>query len=81
MSKEEILTKLEEIFREVFMEESITLTPETQSSDIDDWDSLNHVLLLSQVEGEFGMKFQAQEARCMKNVGEMVNIIQERIQA
>lgn len=75
MTKEAIYEKLNEIFRDIFMDDSITVTPETSSSDIEDWDSLMHITLVSEVESAFGVSFGAKQAAKMKNVGEMVDII------
>ncbi len=77
MTNKEIYAKLEEIFEEVF-DEKIELTAETTAEDVEDWDSLSHITLISAVEGEFGIKFAMKEVSTMKNVGEMVAIISER---
>ena len=78
MTKEEIYERLQVVFREVFDDESITVTDETTAKDIEDWDSLMHITLVSSVESEFGIHFTMGEVSTMKNVGEMVAIIQER---
>ena len=70
--------KLTEVFREVFDDDSIELTPETTANDIDDWDSIEHINLIAAVEDAFGMRFQMREVSGMKNVGEMVQIIESR---
>ena len=51
----------------------------TTSNDIEDWDSLEHINLIVAVEKEFGIKFNMNEVTSMKNVGEMVTIIEERV--
>lgn len=75
MSKEEIFVKLNEVFRDVFDDESITVTETTTADDIEEWDSLEHINLLAAVEQEFGMKFNMGQVVSMKNVGEMADII------
>ena len=77
MNRQEIFEKLNEIFSDVFDEE-ITVTAETTSADIEDWDSLEHITLISAVERTFKMKFKMSEVSSMKNVGEMVSIIAAR---
>ncbi len=52
--------------------------PETPADDIEDWDSLEHITLISAVEREFRMKFKMGEISSMKNVGEMARIVMER---
>ena len=77
--KEEIYERLNNVFRDVFDDDSITVNENTTSSDIEDWDSLEHINLVVAVEQEFGIKFNMNEVTTMKNVGEMVDIIISRI--
>ena len=79
MTREEVFEKINEVFRDVFDDESITVTDETTSDDIDDWDSLEHINLIAAVEQQFGIKFSMGQIVTMKNVGEMVNIIESQI--
>lgn len=79
MNNEEIYTKLNEIFKNVFMDDSIELKPETYSEDIEDWDSLMQVILLSEIEKSFGFKFNAKEVSGLQNVGEMVDVIASKL--
>lgn len=78
MSRKDIYNKLTEIFRDFFDDESIELQDTTTSDDIEDWDSLEHINLIVAIEQEFGIKFTMGEVTGMKNVGAMVDIIQER---
>lgn len=79
MSKEEVFEKLNEVFRDVFDDEEITVTETTTADDIEDWDSLEHINLLAAVEQEFGIKFNMGQVVSMKNVGEMAEIIMSKI--
>nr|WP_315101033.1 phosphopantetheine-binding protein [uncultured Catonella sp.] len=78
MTREEIFEKLNEVFSDVFDEE-ITVTDSTTSADIEDWDSLEHINLIVAVEKEFNVKFNIGEVNKMKDVGEMVDIILQRL--
>ena len=80
MSRSEIYDRLTEIFRDFFDDDDIVINDETTSDDIEDWDSLEHINLIVAIEQEFEMKFSMGEVTGMKNVGAMVDIIQERIQ-
>lgn len=75
---QEIFDRLNEVFQDVFDDDSITVTERTTAADIEDWDSLSHITLVSAVEDEFRMKFSMKEVVEMKNVGEMVAIIAAR---
>lgn len=79
MTREEAFTKLNEVFRDVFDDETICVNENTTSADIEDWDSLEHINLLAAVEQEFGMKFNMGQVVSMKNVGEMADIIMSQV--
>lgn len=75
MNKEELLNIVQEIFRDIFDDESLIIDLTTNSSDIDDWDSLNHINLVVAIEKEIEIKFNFEELALMKNVGEMLDLI------
>jgi acyl carrier protein len=79
MTREEVYERLNEVFREVFDDEEITVNDETTADDIEDWDSLEHINLVNAIEEEFDMKFNMGQIVSMKNVGEMVDIILENL--
>ena len=70
-----IFERLNDVFRDVFDDDTISVNDNTTSKDIPDWDSLEHINLIVAVEQEFGIKFNMGEVTTMKNVGEMVDII------
>lgn len=78
MNREDVFKALNEVFRDNFDDEDITLTEKTVADDIEEWDSLEHINLVIAIEERFGMKFTMKEVTGMKNVGEMVDIILER---
>lgn len=79
MTREEVFTALDGVFQDVFDDNSLHVTGETSAADIEDWDSLEHINLIVAVEKRFGIKFTMGEVSGMKNVGEMVGIILERM--
>lgn len=79
MTREEIFDSLNEVFRDVFDDNDITVTENTTADDIEDWDSLEHINLIVATEKKFGVKFTMGEVTGMKNVGEMVDVILQRI--
>ena len=79
MNRTEIFEKLTEVFRDVFDDESIEIGETTTAADIEDWDSLTHIMLLSAVEDDFGIKFDMKAVQGLKDVGAMVDLIQEEL--
>ena len=73
-----VYAKLKEVFRDVFDDDSITVGPKTTAKDIEDWDSLEHITLMTAVQKKFKVKFTMGEISSMKNVGEMADIIAKR---
>ena len=76
MTEQMIFERLNDVFRDIFDDDSITVGRETTADDIED--SLEHIRLIGAVEREFGVKFTMKEVSSMKNVGEMADIIAER---
>ena len=79
MKNEQIFKELNDVFRDVFDDEDITVTATTTADDIEDWDSLEHINLVVAIENNFNIKFKMSEVTSMKNVGEMAELIAERI--
>ena len=79
MSREEILKKVNEVFTDVFDDKSLVVSDNTTASDIEDWDSLMHITLISSIEEELGIKFEMAEVVGVNNVGDMVDAICKKL--
>ena len=79
MTKAEVTKKLKEIFRDVFDDDSIVLFDEMTSNDVEDWDSLSHINLISDIEANFGITFTTDEIMGTKNVGEFIRVIESKL--
>ena len=75
----DILNKLQDIFRQVFEDESIVLTRETTADDIEVWDSLTHLQIIMQTEKAFKIKFTTSQMKNMPNIGAMIEAIEENL--
>ena len=75
MTHEEVMKKVTEIFRDVVDDDTLVIKDSTNSSDIEDWDSLEHIALVVSMEKEFNLKFDLKEVNKLENVGEMVDLI------
>lgn len=79
MTRTEINEKLNEVFAEVFDDDTITVSETTTVNDIEDWDSLAHLTLVSTVEEAFSIEFSLTEISKFKNVGEMMSSIEKHL--
>lgn len=75
MQRTEIIEKLTPIFREVFSEPNLILRDEITASDVDKWDSLSHMLMITEVEKSFDIRFKLKDLNKMKQVGDLISII------
>jgi len=79
MSREEIYAKLNEVFQDVFDDEELVVDDETVAADVEGWDSLMHITLIDSIEDEFDIKLSMKAVVHAKNVGELVDAIEESL--
>jgi len=74
----EIETKLQEVFRDVFQDETLVILPEMTAGDVDKWDSITHLIMISKVEEVFNVSFRLKELIKLKNVGDLITLLKEK---
>lgn len=77
MSTEQILEKLTEIFQDVFDDDTIIIDQNTTPQDIDGWDSLQHITLLSAIGDEFDCSFSLDQMIEIQSVADMISALKE----
>ena len=80
MDEPQIYARLTEIFRDVFDEDTIDVNPALSAKDVDGWDSLTHIRLILTVEKAFKIKFSTSEIGKLQNVGDLVTLIEARVE-
>lgn len=80
MSRTEIFEKMTEVFRDVFDDGELVIQDDTTAEDIEDWDSLTHITLLSALEDEFRVRFSMKAVGELKNVGGMADLIEAMLE-
>ena len=78
MDSAELIQRLQVIFQDV-LDIDIELTPSLSARDVSEWDSLAHVRIIVTVERNFKVKFAAAEVNSLKNVGELIDLIQKHL--
>lgn len=81
MELNDILNEVNTIFRKVFENDAITVGMDTTANNVEEWNSMSHLTMISAVEKHFDVHFKLKELLGFKNVGDMVRTIQAKKQA
>ena len=74
-SSESVIAGLTDIFRDLFDDDAITLTRETNADDIEDWDSLQQINIVLAAQQKFGLKLNARKTLDFDHVGQLADYI------
>lgn len=80
MEKIEIINILTTIFHEIFNDKNIVLRDDMTASDVENWDSLTHMLMIAKVEEVFNVKIKLKELNKIHTVGDLINIVESKLQ-
>ena len=81
MDRVVLLEKISEIVMDVTDAEDVVLTDSSVPADVEDWDSLNHIQIVVEIEKEYGIRFSTQEIQSFQNVGDVANMIEQKVSA
>jgi acyl carrier protein len=79
MDRKDIVLKLTKLFQTVFNDSQLVVTDQMTANDVAGWDSLSHMVLIMEIEDLFEIKIKLKELNKMRNVGDMVEIINQKI--
>jgi acyl carrier protein len=74
------LTQLQDVFRRIFEDDALTISRATTAQHIEAWDSVQNVTLMLEVETEFKVRFSTSEMAYLKEVGDLVDLIEKKQQ-
>jgi len=74
-----VMEKLNQVFQVVFDDDSIQISPEMTANDVDGWDSLSHVNLITTIEAKFNIMFSQKELLKHRNVGDLVADVERKV--
>lgn len=79
MERNDIMSRIQEVFRDELELDDLVLTDETTADDVEEWDSLSHVQLVVALEKAFNIKFTSREILSWDNVGDLVDCIGKKL--
>ncbi len=79
MNARPIQDEVADVIRDVLDNPDLDIGPQTSANQVEGWDSLNHINIVVAVEQKFGIKFKTAEIELLRNVGEFVDLVQQKL--
>jgi acyl carrier protein len=79
MERNEISEKIRRILTSVLKHEKFEMKDELTATEVDGWDSLSHITIISEIEEEFKIKFKLKELNKLNNIGSLINIVESKL--
>ncbi|CAG5079745.1 acyl carrier protein [Parvicella tangerina] len=80
MTQEEINQRLSQLFKTVFKQPDLEIAPEMTASDVEGWDSITHLDLITAVEGEFNIEINGFDVMGLQNVGDLEKLVARKLE-
>jgi acyl carrier protein len=78
IERDTVVRRLTTVFQQTFDDPSLELHDAMTAADVDDWDSLQHIVLVLAVEREFRIRLNPAEVGKLENVGRMIELLQAK---
>ena len=75
----QILIEVQSIFRDVFDDETLIISEDTDANDIEGWDSYAHIVILASIQDHYGIEFSTKEILGLGNVGDIISLIEKKL--
>lgn len=79
MERNEIIAQVKQILKTALNHENFEMNETLSAADVDGWDSLSHMIIISEVEKQFSITFKLKELNKMKNMGDMLDLIASKL--
>ncbi|KAA5825604.1 acyl carrier protein [Algibacter amylolyticus] len=79
MNEEDIKLKIRAAFVKVLEHENFVLNNDTTANDVEDWGSVTHMMIITEIEQDFNIKFKLMDLMNMNNIGDLIKAIQSKL--
>lgn len=79
MNQETLISSVTKVFEAVLEHTNFSLSRETTAADVDGWDSVTHIMIISEIEKTFKIEFDLMDLMDMDNVGDLLDTIEKEI--
>ncbi len=73
--EDKVFAQVRAVMARVFDVDASRITDETRAADIEGWDSLTHLIVLTGIERRLAVKLPMEEAYAAQNVGALVSLV------
>lgn len=80
MEKDQIRDKIKTILIAILKHENFNMQDEMSATDVDGWDSLTHMVIITEIEKAFQIKFKLKELNKLNNLGSLIELINSKLQ-
>jgi acyl carrier protein len=78
MNSEDIFSTLQDIFRDVLDNQDLVIFEDMTADDVDNWDSLAHISIITSIEKSLQIRFAISEIESLQTVGDMVKLVENK---
>jgi acyl carrier protein len=79
MERNEIVSKIKTILVSVLKHEDFVMNDELTAAAVNGWDSLTHMIIITDIENAFGVKFKLKELNKLNNMGSLIELITAKL--
>jgi acyl carrier protein len=79
MDKTIIIGKIQEILQRVLKHSNFEIHDELTAQMVEGWDSLTHMVIITEIESAFSVQFKLKEINKLKNMGNLIELIQSKL--
>jgi len=79
MQREELLPRIRRTVETVLGHGDFEMRDDLTATDVEAWDSLTHMSIITGLEKEFSVKFKLKEINKLKNMGSLIELIQAKL--
>lgn len=79
MSREQINATVQDIFRDVLDSDTLVIEDSLTAADVDGWDSLSHISIVSAIEKHYGIRFTLGELDSFNDIGDLIGMIEKKL--
>ena len=81
MEREELVPRIQRSISGVLGHANFEMRDDLTAADVEGWDSLTHMSIITGLEKEFNVKFKLKEINKLKNMGSLIELIQSKFAA